>query len=206
LTLEYFTDNKRLLRSFRSATQSQGAKGAGVETKTVGVNPRKKNVVEHKANNATTPERTSLGKQTYLVDGNTGEGRFKEQETGQVAPSFERSEGFHEEPRQEPAQDAAEGKFRKAELRQVEAVAITTGISQLRAKKNIEVKGVGQKFSGIYYCHWVRHSIGPGGYSCELKLKKNALGKGAGNKAAQAQGKPNDKQAPTTPQEELRIW
>lgn len=202
LTLEYFTDTKGLLRSFCPATQSQGAKGAGVETKTVGVDPRKKDVVEHKANNATTPERTSLGKQTYLVDGNTGEGRFKEQETGQVVPSFERSEGFHEEPRQEPAQDAAEGKFREAELRQVEAIAVIIGIPQLRAKKNIEVKGVGRKFSGIYYCHSVRHSIGPGGYACELKLKKNALGKGAGDKATQAQGKSNDKQAPANPQDE----
>ena len=55
LTLEYFTDTKGLLRSFRPSTQSQGAKGAGVETKTVGVDPRKKDVVEHKANNATTP-------------------------------------------------------------------------------------------------------------------------------------------------------
>jgi phage protein D len=202
LILEYFTDTKGLLRSFKPATQSQGAKGAGVETKSVGVDPRKKDVVEHKANNATTPERTSLGKQTYLVDGNTGEGRFKDQETGQVVPSFERSEGFHEEPRQEPAQDAAEAKFREAELRQVEADAVTIGIPQLRAKKNIEVKGVGQKFSGIYYCHSVRHSIGPGGYSCELRLKKNALGKGAGDKSEKAQGKPNDQQAPSTPQDE----
>ncbi len=84
----------------------------------------------------------------------------------------------------------------------MEAIAVTIGIPQLRAKKNIEVKGVGRKFSGIYYCHSVRHSIGPEGYSCELKLKKNALGKGAGDKSARAQGKPNDKQAPDAPQDE----
>ena len=202
LTLEYFTDTKGLLRSFRPSTQSQGAKGAGVETKTVGIDPRKKDVVEHKANNASTPERTALGKQTYLVDGNTGEGSFKEQETGQIVPSFDRSEGFHEEPRQEPAQDNAEGKFREAELRQVEADAATIGIPQLRAKKNVEIKGVGRKFSGIYYCHSVRHSISGAGYLCELKLKKNALGKGAGDKSAESQGKPNDKEAPPTPQNE----
>lgn len=133
------------------------------------LSPRKKDVVEHKANNASTPERTALGKQTYLVDGNTGEGSFKEQETGQIVPSFDRSEGFHEEPRQEPAQDSAEGKFREAELRQVEADAATIGIPQLRAKKNVEIKGVGRKFSGIYYCHSVRHSISGAGYLCELK-------------------------------------
>jgi len=54
--------------------------------------------------------------------------RYKEQESGQIVPSFERSEGFHEEPRQEPAQDLAEGRFKEAELRQVEAVAVTIGL------------------------------------------------------------------------------
>ena len=61
---------------------------------------------------------------------------------------------------------------------------------------------VGRKFSGIYYCHSVRHSISGAGYLCELKLKKNALGKGAGDKSAESQGKPNDKEAPPTPQNE----
>jgi len=66
----------------------------------------------------------------------------------------------------------------------------------------VEVKGVGQKFSGVYYCHSVRHSIGEGGYQCELQLKKNALGKGAGDKSIEAKGKQNDQEAPPTPQEE----
>lgn len=202
LTLEYFTGRKGVLRSFHPETQSQGAKGAGVETKAVGVDPRKKEAVEHKASNDTTPERTSLGKQTYLVDGNTGEGRFKEQESGTVVPSFERSEGFHEEPLQEPAQDVAEGRFLEAELKQVEATAATIGIPGLRAKKNVEVKGVGRKFSGVYYCSSVRHSFGSSGYSCELKLKKNALGKGAGDKSAQTTGSPNDQEGSATAQPE----
>ena len=141
--LEYFTDRKGLLRSFRPSTQSQGAKGAGTQTKDVGVDPRRKAPVEHAADNETAPERPSLGRRTYLVDGNTGEAAYKEQESGRIVASAERSEGFHEEPRQEPAQDLAEGKFAEAELRQVEAVAITMGIPTLRAKGNIEVKGVG---------------------------------------------------------------
>jgi len=200
ISLEYFISDKGLLRSFRPSTQSQGAKGAGVETKAVGVDPRKKEIAEHKANNKTTPERVALGKQSYLVDGSTGEGSFKEQETGHVVPSYDRSESFHEEPFQEPAQDAAESKFKEAELKQVEATATTIGIPSLCAKKNIEIKGVGQKFSGIYYCYSVRHTIGSSGYSCEIKLKKNALGKGAGNKSAKSQGKQNKKEAPVTSQ------
>ncbi len=201
LALEYFTDKKGVLRSFRPTTRSQGAKGLGTETHAIGVDPRKKMPVEHKANNDSTPERTSLGKKTYLVDGNTGEGSFKEQETGQVAPSYERAEAFHEEPKQEPAQDLAEGLYKEAELRQVEAVAVTVGIPALRAKTNIEIKGVGSKFSGVYYCHSVRHNIDGAGYACELKLKKNALGTGAGDKSDTAKGKMNDTGGPSAPKE-----
>jgi len=194
-TLEYFTDTKGVLRSFRPATQSQGAKGRGTETKAVGVDPRKKEALDHKANNASTTERTSLGKKTYLVDGNTGERTYKDKQSGEIVPSFERTESFHEEPSQEPAQDLAEGKFKEAEMRQVEAEATSLGIPTLKAKKNVEIKGVGQKFSGIYYVRKLRHVIDGDGYRCELMLRRNALGKGAGDKAGDAQGKKNDKEA-----------
>ena len=200
--LEYFTDRQGVLRSFRPSTQSQGAKGAGTQTRAAGVDPRRKAAVEHAADNESTTERPSLGKRTYLVDGNTGEAAYKEQESGRIVPSFERSEGFHEEPRQEPAQDLAEGTFAEAELRQVEAVAITMGIPGLRAKQNVEIKGVGAKFSGVYYCHTVRHVIGEGGYHCELKLRKNALGGGAGDKSVETQGRRNEQEAPAVPREE----
>jgi phage protein D len=192
LKLEYFTDPLGVLRSFKPSTQAQWGKGAGVETKAVGVDPRKKEPLEQKANNDTTAERTSLGNRTYLVDGNTGEGQFKEQETGRIVPSFERSEGFHDEPLQEPAKDVAEGTFKAAELQQVEATALTIGIPTLRAKQNIEISGVGQKFSGIYYCRSIRHTFGDSGYSCELSLRKNALGRGAGAKSDESKGRPND--------------
>ena len=200
--LEYFTDRKGFLRSFRPSTQSQGAKGAGTQTQATGVDPRRKATVAHTADNETTPERTSLGKRTYLVDGNTGEAAYKEQESGRIVPSFERSEGFHEEPSQEPAQDLAEGTFAEAEFRQVEAVALTIGIPTLRAKQNVEIKGVGSKFSGVYYCHSVRHTIDGGGYHSELKLRKNALGRGAGDKSVEVKGRPNEQEAPQVPRDE----
>lgn len=201
MALEYFTDREGMLRSFTPSTQSQGVKGAGTETKAVGVDPRKKGHVQHAANNASAADRTSLGKKTYLVDGNTGEGKFRKQESGKIAQSFERSESFHEEPRQEPAQDKAESYFTAAELRQVEASAVTIGIPTLHAKQNIEIKGVGRKFSGTYYCTSVRHIFGDG-YSCELKLRRNAFGKGAGSKSAEAKGKRNEHEAPRHPKKQ----
>ena len=202
VVLEYFTDTQGVLRSFKPTTQSQGAKGAGTETKAIGVDPRKKETVEHRASNKNTSERTALGKRTYLVYGNTGEETYQGEESGHIVPSSERTEGFHEEPSQEPAQDAAEGEFKRAELGHVEAVALTIGIPSLKAKQNVEVKGVGQKFSGVYYVESVRHEFGESGYACELKLKKNALGKGAGGKSDEAQGQQNDREAPPVPKEE----
>jgi len=205
MALEYFTDRKGVLRSFKPATQGQGAKGAGTETKTVGVDPRKKEPVEEKASKDNTSERPTLGQKTILVDGSTGEEKFEDKESGRIVPTASRTEGFHEEPAQEPAKDEAEGKFKEAELRQVEAAAVTIGIPTLRAKQNIAIKGVGRKFSGVYYVQSVRHEFGESGYGCELKLKRNALGKGAGEKAEDAAGKPNTQEAPATPKEDAPV-
>lgn len=202
VTLEYFTDRKGVLRSFSPSVQSQGAKGEGTEVLTIGVDPRRKQTIQHKASNETTPKRDSLGGRTYLVDGNTGEARYREQETGKVVPAYDRSEGFHEEPRSEPMQDTAEGRFKDAEMRQVECSAVTVGIPSLRAKENVEIKGVGRKFSGVYYVVSVRHEIGGNGYGCDLRLKRNALGKGAGEKSEAASGKKNTQEAPANPKQE----
>ena len=59
LLLEYATATQGILRSFKPATQSQGAKGAGTETKAVGVDPRKKEPIEHRASNKNTADSTS---------------------------------------------------------------------------------------------------------------------------------------------------
>ena len=92
-------------------------------------------------------------------------------------------------------QPAAEQAFVNGELGQVMADATTIGLPSLRAKQNIEIRGVGRKFSGIYYLEAVRHRIDGGGYSCELTLRRNALGKGAGDTATDSLGKRNTQHA-----------
>lgn len=198
LVLEYFTDAEGMLRSFTPSTQSQCTKGSGTETKTIGVDPRNKRHAEHKSNNDNTPDRTILGKKTYLADGNTSEGKYRKQESGRILPSYEHTESRHERPKHESGQDKTESRFKDTELKQVEATAMTIGIPTLVAKQNIEIRGVGRKFSGIYYCTSVRH-VFQDGYSCELKLKRNALGKGAGAKSTDAKGKKNEQTAPKHP-------
>ena len=197
--LAYFPKSQGVLRAFRPATQSQAAKGAGTETKTIGIDPRKRKIVTHKANNQTAAKRTSLGHQTYLVDGNTGEGVFQDNQSGHIVPTFDRAETIYEEPVTEPAQDLAEGRFKAAEMRQVEATALTIGLPDLAAKQNVAISGVGEKFSGIYYCISVRHTIDASGYQCEAKLRRNALGKGAGSRSEPAKGIPNRQEDPKPP-------
>jgi len=94
-------------------------------------------------------------------------------------------------------QPAAEQAFVTGELRHVTAEATTIGLPTLRAKQNIEMRGVGRKFSGVYYVEAVRHRIDSGGYSCELTLRRNALGNGAGHTATDTLGKRNTQHAST---------
>lgn len=140
LVLEYFIDQQGMLRSFKPSTQSQMVKGAGTETKAVGVDPRRKQSVEHKASNATTPERTVLGKQTYLVDSNNGKGRYRSNESGKIVPSYGHSASRHEEHHHHPVQDKAESYYKTAEMQQVEATAITLGIPIYCPKMKVLVK------------------------------------------------------------------
>ncbi len=198
LILEYFTDSEGMLRSFTPSTQSQSAKGAGTETKAVGVDPRKKRAAEHKANDASTPDRTVLGKKTYMADGSAGEGKYRKQESGKIVPTYGHSESQHERQASEPGQAEAESRFKDTELKQVEATAVIIGMPALVAKQNIEIRGVGRKFAGIYWCTSVRH-VFQDGYSCELKLKRNALGSGTGAKASDTKGKRNEQTAPRHP-------
>ncbi|CAM2070215.1 Phage late control D family protein [Sulfidibacter corallicola] len=185
----YFTDGDSILRSFRAEIRAQGVKSRGTEIKTIGVDPREKKVVEHRASNQTAGDRPVLGERTYLVDGNTGEARFKPSESGHIQPAFARAEYLHKESAVKPEQAQAEGTFKQGEFLQVTATATTIGLPSLKAKQNVMITGVGEKLSGVYYCRTVRHQIDSNGYLCELTLRKNALGTGAGAKSEKAKGK-----------------
>lgn len=97
---------------------------------------------------------------------------------------------------------AAETTFGQAEHGQVTAEATTVGLPGLRAKTIIEIRGVGRKLSGLYYVESVRHRIDSSGYSCELALRRNAVGTVAGAAAPATRGTRNVQHAPsaaTTP-------
>jgi len=114
-------------------------------------------------------------------------GQLGGQRAGHVAPTTGTT----------PSRPAAEAPFVAGELQHVTAEATTVGLPSLRAKTNIELRGVGRKFNGLYHIEAVRHRIDSGGYSCELTLRRNALGPGAGRTATATRGTANVQQAPT---------
>lgn len=190
LTLEYFGSGEGLLQSFQPETLTQFNNAGAGQVTAKGVDPRTKETTDHPASNDETPDRPVIGE--YHFDLETGEHREEPvQGKIQVDPSV--SATRTQDTDREPGKDHADAAFRKAEMGQIKATAVTIGIPTLRAKTNVEIKGVGRKFSGTWYVTSVRHQIGDGGYMCELKLRKNALGKGASEKAAKpTEGEKNE--------------
>lgn len=175
----YRLDGSGLLKSF--TPKSQGMLTGRMSTiKSVGVDPREKQVATAEASNATEGDRVSLGDRVRVSgsDGLT------------IIPSMGRAEGMRNHDADDKARVKAE--FEGAEMRQVEASAETIGLPDLRAKTNIEIGGVGNKFNGVYRVEMVRHKIDQSGYGCELTLRRNALGRGAGDKTEQTTGVTNE--------------
>ena len=165
------------------------------------MDPRTKEATEHPASNEETPDRPVLG--DYHFDMETGEYR-EEPHQGKIKVDPSAGATRTEEADRTPGKDHADGVFRKAEMGQIKATAVTIGIPTLRAKTNVAIKGVGRKFSGIWYVTSVRHQIGDGGYLCELKLRKNAAGKGASEKATKpTEGEKNEQPVDTRDEAEL---
>ena len=80
-----------------------------------------------------------------------------------------------------PVQDEAEAKLLATNrLRQigevlVEAKGKTIGVPDLRSGGKIEIKGLGQRFSGTYLVTSTTHSIGEGGYTTDFSARMEKL-------------------------------
>ncbi len=162
-----------------------------METKAAGVDPRKKEPVEEVANNDKHDDRTSLGESgTYLVDGNSGEGQFKSR-NGARRRQLRTLRGFHEEPEQEPAQDSS--RTPRSRRRNCSRSKPRRSLGHRRYAPSRTSKSKASARSSLAcILRSLRHSFGDAGYSCELTLRKNALGKGAGAKSDPSKGRPND--------------
>ena len=178
MSLTYFLDRSGILKSFKPAALT--TEYEGTEVIAVGVDAKEKKSIDGKdatANNDATTDRTVLGNKTYMGD---------PADAGRLVPVYDNA----------TARKIAESRFVASELRQIEATATTIGLPQLKAKTNLEISGVGARYSGNYYCRMVRHTINEGGYGCELTLRRNALGAGEASTADDSKGKLNSAEPP----------
>lgn len=201
-SFEYFGKSENVLISFQPETLSQTSDAGASGVKAKGVDPRSKAPTEQAAGNTETPDRAVMGDLHWDLASGAETQEAAKPDKGKIAVDATASATRHEEPSRPAGKDQADAAFKKGEAGQLKATAQTIGIPSLRAKRTIEITGVGRKFSGAYYVTSVRHQIDGSGYLCELKLKRNAVGKTASDKAAKPTGGQKNDQAADPKKEE----
>jgi uncharacterized protein len=73
----------------------------------------------------------------------------------------------------EEARDLAVALLRERSYRFLTGTVKVIGLPDLRPSDNVELKGVGQRFEGIYYVTKVEHSLGGSGYLTTLEVRKD---------------------------------
>lgn len=106
------------------------------------------------------------------------------------------------ESNQKKAKKKASAKFKKAERRTVKLSMNVVGDPTLRAKSIIEVQGISSVLSGKYYVKEVKHSVSSSGYTCDLKLIRDAKGVYARRLTQKQKGRRN--QSELRPQKDVR--
>ncbi len=127
-------------------------------------------------------ERTTLGDMVEVVRPDTGETELlRRNATQSLHPSAA--------PTPERAKKEAGARFQKAERETIKLSMKVIGDPTLAAKTVVEVQGVSPFLSGKYYVTEVKHSLSSSGYTCDLKLRRDAAGRTPGG--APQEGKKN---------------
>lgn len=77
---------------------------------------------------------------------------------------------------EEDAKALAKALLMKANNSLIEGSCECIGIPELRAGTNVQIKGIGKRFSGKYYVKSVKHSIGDGGYTVSFGVRRGGIG------------------------------
>lgn len=184
MTLRYREERDGYLISFSATTKAEEGKGTHRETESAGIDPLTKK--PYKGTGNARGITVNLGSDREKQEPNIGGDN-----TGRSIPS--------PDPRGGMAQTRAQGKATKHAGKAVEGTARTIGIPSLKAKDSVILENVGAKFSGKWRVKSVRHSIGSGGYVCDLKLARvdhNNSGGGGGGVSAGSPPKTQGGNAP----------
>lgn len=74
----------------------------------------------------------------------------------------------------EEANEIAQAQFEASGMKYMTGRGSCIGNPELRARKVVELKGLGKKFSGIYYVTSTTHAIGSSGYTTNFQVQRNA--------------------------------
>src|SRR5207244_579862 len=73
---------------------------------------------------------------------------------------------------QQEARDLATSLLRERAYEFITGSGQVIGLPDLRPGDNVELKGLGKRFSGTYYVKKVEHSIGGSGYHTQFEVRK----------------------------------
>ncbi len=136
------------------------------------------------SSSADTAKRSTLGDVIEVVDPKTGTTTLlKRNATASVAPTSSSTATA--------AGREAEARFVKAERETVKLTMQVVGDATFAAKSIVEVHGISSLLSGKYYVTDAKHSISSSGYTCDLKLSRDAKGKAADGGAKPQTGDKN---------------
>ncbi len=147
-----------------------------------GRDPLAKRTLAAKATGDSVP-RTTLGQVVEVVDPETGTTALEARNaTAAVRPSpASTSKRIERE---------ANARFRAAEQGAVKLTLQVIGDPTLAAKTVLDLRGLGTRLSGKYLVREAKHTIGANGYTCDLKLHRDAHGRATAGARKQG-GKPN---------------
>lgn len=159
-----------------------------------GRDPRTRQTIEGRANNESV-DRTALAEVVEVVDPETGRTAVEER----AGTSSVRTTSA---PTQEEAQREASARFRRAEERAVRLKLTVVGDPTLTARRIIEVRGISRLLSGRYYVRAATHAITGEGYTTELTLQRDGVGRLARRLARPHGGQPSQATEPGPASEE----
>lgn len=154
-----------------------------------GRDPITRTTIEEAATNETT-ERATLAEVATVIDPETG--ALRDASTSRETPRTDRRNATESvrttsAPTPARARREAQARFRRAERAAVELSLKVVGDPTLRAGTVIEVRGISERLSGLYYLTTVKHTVDASGYVCELKASRDGLGRSGGTSRAERQ-------------------
>lgn len=185
--LEYFTDGSDL-GEFPKFDKAPAAQPGSVKLK--GIDPITKKPIEAVGDNKTTKGRPGLASFLEVIDPKTAQTELRPLAGKEATVSTSATTPAE-------AKTKAQGLAKVALGVPVKCSASCTGDPYFQAKSVVELKGIGGRLSGLYYCSAVTHSIEPGKYTMALKLQRDGTnGTGANVGGVKSDAVTNTKTAP----------